>query len=69
VGLIWGVQGGRGSPEQGVPQWHKPSGGEQRWWRRGAAEGTGKGVEGAHGVGAELGAVTGGLERGQSGGL
>jgi hypothetical protein len=54
VGLIWGVQGGRGSPEQGVPQWRKPTGGVRRWWRGGAAEGAGKVVEGAHGVGAEV---------------
>jgi hypothetical protein len=68
VGLIWVVQGGRGSPEQGVPWQCKPSGGERRWWSRGATEGTGKGVEGAHGVGAELGALMGCSERGQSGG-
>jgi hypothetical protein len=46
----------------------KPSGGERRWWHGGAAEGTGKGVEGAHGVGAELGVVMGGSERGRSSG-
>jgi hypothetical protein len=56
VGLIWGVQGGRGSLEQRVPWRRKSSGGEQRWWSRGAAEGSGKGVEGAHDVSAELGA-------------
>jgi hypothetical protein len=54
-----GVQGGRGSPEHGVPRRCKPSSGERRWWSTGAAEGTDKGVEGARGVGAELGAVRG----------
>jgi hypothetical protein len=40
--------------------------GEERWrWSGGAAEGTGKEVWGAPDVGAELGAVTGGLEAGR----
>jgi hypothetical protein len=68
VELIWRVQGGRGSPEQGVPRQHKSSGGEQRWWHGGATEGGSKGVEGVHGIGAEHGAVMGGSERGQSSG-
>jgi hypothetical protein len=59
VGLILGVRGGRGSLEQGAKWRHKLSGGEQWWWSRGAAEGAGKGVEGAHDVGTELGAVSG----------
>jgi hypothetical protein len=61
-GTDLGVWGGGGSPEQGVPQWCKPSGGERRWWSRGAGEGTGKWVEGAPGVGAELAAVSGGSD-------
>jgi hypothetical protein len=65
-GLIWGVQGGRGSAEQGVPWRRKPCGGERQWWCRGAVKGTGKGVEGAPDVGAELGAVLGGLEGGRA---
>jgi hypothetical protein len=63
-----GARGGRGSPEQGVPQRRNPSGGERRWWRGGAVEGADKVVKGAHGVGAELGAASRGLERGQSDG-
>jgi hypothetical protein len=51
VRLIWGVQGGRGSSEQEVPQRRKPTSRERRWWHRGAAEGAGNGVEGAHSVG------------------
>jgi hypothetical protein len=69
MGLIWGVRGGRGSLEQGVPRRCKLSGGERRWWSRGAAEGAGKGVEGAHGVGAELGVVSQSSEGDQGGGL
>jgi hypothetical protein len=51
VRLIWGVQGGRGSSEQEVPQRRKPTSRERRWWHRGAAEGASNGVEGAHSVG------------------
>jgi hypothetical protein len=69
VGLIWGFGGGRGSLEKGVPWRHKLSGGERQWWSRGPAEGTGKGVEGAHDVGVELGTLTGCSERGWTGGL
>jgi hypothetical protein len=57
-----GSGGGSGSPEQRVPLWHKPSSGERRWWSIGAAEGVGKGVKGAHGLGAELGVVSGSSE-------
>jgi hypothetical protein len=49
MGLIWRVQGRRGSLEQGVPWWCKPSGGERQWWHGGAAEATGMGVEGGDG--------------------
>jgi hypothetical protein len=38
-----------------------------RWWAAGgAAQGAGKGVEGVHGISAELGAVLGGSERDRS---
>jgi hypothetical protein len=58
----------RCSPEQGVP-WRRNSSGEEcRWWRGGVAEGVGKVVEGAHNVGAELGAVSRGSERAVRGG-
>jgi hypothetical protein len=66
VGLIWVVRGGRGSPERGVPWWRKPSSGERRWWSRGAAEGVGKGVEVAHGIGVEFGVLMSCSERGWS---
>jgi hypothetical protein len=66
-GISLGVQGGRGSPEQGVPWRCNLSGGERRWGCGGAVEGAGKVVEVAHGVGAELGSVLRGSERGQSG--
>jgi hypothetical protein len=49
------------SPESCCPRRRNPRGGERRWWRGRAVEGTGKVIEGAHGVGAELGAVLGGL--------
>jgi hypothetical protein len=68
-GTDLGVWGGRGSLEQGVPWRRKLSGGERQWWSRGAAEGTGKGVEGAHDVGVELGTLTGCSERGRTSGL
>jgi hypothetical protein len=58
-----GVRGGRGSPEQGVPRWRNPSGGERWWGHGGAVGGADKVVEGAHGVGADLGAVSMGSER------
>jgi hypothetical protein len=48
------------SPESGCPQQRNPSGGERRWGREGVVEGTGKVVEEAHGVSAELWAVLGG---------
>jgi hypothetical protein len=40
---------------------------ERRRWSRGAAEGVGKEVEGAPSIGAELGAVSSGLEGDQGG--
>jgi hypothetical protein len=61
--------GRKGSPDHGVPRWRKPSGGERQWWRRRAAKGAGKGVEGAPGVGAKLGAVSGGSKGGRGSGL
>jgi hypothetical protein len=39
MGLIWGVQGGMGSPKRGVPRWHKLSGGERWWWHGGFSDG------------------------------
>jgi hypothetical protein len=47
MGLIWGVRGGWGSPDQGVPRRHKLSGGERWWWSRGVAEGVGQGGRGS----------------------
>jgi hypothetical protein len=45
----------------------KPSGREQWWWSRGAAEVAGKEVEGALSVGAELRAVSRSSERDRGG--
>jgi hypothetical protein len=42
-GRWWGR---KGTPEQGDPWWHNPSGRERRWWHRGAVEGTSKVVKG-----------------------
>jgi hypothetical protein len=61
-GPVWQLERGEGSPESGVPRWHKPSGGERRRWSRGADEGTDKEVEGAPDVGAEFRAVSRSLE-------
>jgi hypothetical protein len=61
-GTDLGGSGRKGLTGAGFPQWRKPSGGERWWWHLGAAKDTGKGVEGAPGVGAELGAVLGGVE-------
>jgi hypothetical protein len=67
-GPDWRLKRGEGSPEQGVPRRCKPSGGERRCWSKLAAEGAGKGVEGAPGVGAVLGVVSGGSEGDRDGG-
>jgi hypothetical protein len=46
----------------GCPRWLGSAREERWWWSGGAAEGTGKEVWGAPGVGAELGVVTGSSE-------
>jgi hypothetical protein len=52
----------RCSPEQGVPWWCNSGDGDRQWWLGGVAEGVGKVIEGAHGVGAEVGRCQGGRE-------
>jgi hypothetical protein len=51
----------------GCSWWLGSTGEEWRWWTGGAAEGTGKQVEGAPGVGAKLRVVTESLDWDQGG--
>jgi hypothetical protein len=66
-GNWFGGSGRKGLTRAGVPQQCNPQSGERRWGLGGAVVGTGKVVEGAHVIGGELGVVSRGSERGQSG--
>jgi hypothetical protein len=65
--LGWG-QDYRRRTREGCPWWLGSAGEELQWWSGGAAEGAGKEVRGAPGIGAELRVVTGSSE-GDRGGI
>jgi hypothetical protein len=60
--LGWGRHGWK-STGAGCPWWHGSAKEERQWWSGGVAEGTGKEVRGAPGIGAELEAVMESSER------
>jgi hypothetical protein len=64
--LGWGRDGWR-RDRAGYPWWLGSAGDERWWWSGGATKASGKEVEGAPGVGAELRAVMESLEGDQGG--